>query len=853
LTEKTEEIKKMEDALPALREFAKLLGIIFKPSKTKHNKLIEEQIKIVDQMNKKYKELNKTLSKPDSLQGAFAAYKDAFADAYGRNDVRKMSADEFVSKVLNFPNEDAVVKWFDKLATKTKNIEDKLKVELKKGEYVYDMKVRVQSEDDKALIDQIEDMFSGYEMSIELQKMNIPSDLANKLFNIDSLTLPDLRDKIKSMESQFIGTDMEKEYREFLKKIDEMEDKEQKERLKKYVKYMLQAQSERVKIKIDEMNQLSEIEKLQISEVDKNIMRQGVRDETKKKLDKDAWEVFKSSDMYIQIFEDLDMASSKALSKMQQKLSELRSSLGDLPPEDLKEIVRLQEQIAKAKIDRNPFKGLITSIQSLRSARKALNKLEEEHGFTYEEGLEIYEQQREQIDELAISIDKLTKEYGADTPNAIFEKEDLDRLKKANKELADILEKMGLLNNDLTSSEIGLRDSFGGMADIFEQAAQSTNELADAFDKIHGLNATQRDTFETISGVFSGMGGIMRGAEKMASGNPFTMVTGAIQSLSSVMSIVGEIFAIGDKKKERQIQREIKLVEDLDRAYQKLEKAINNAYSINTLQLSGKEAKNNLDEQIASYDKMIKAEEDKKKTDNERIKEWKIAVEDLEEQKAEIDKQLISTATSGIMDDVLSASQEFTNAWLEAFNETGDGLRGLENNFKETMLEMVKQQASMLITQSYVEKWKNNLANYINADDLELTTNEAKKWVDSVTSSLPMLNDALENYFTAMQQAGVELDSTGELSELQRGIQGVTEETAQIIEAYLNSIRFFVAEQNTYLSQIASAFGNTEVENPMVGQLRIIAQQTTAINTLLQSLTRGGHSLGGVGLKVFIS
>jgi hypothetical protein len=95
--------------------------------------------------------------------------------------------------------------------------------------------------------------------------------------------------------------------------------------------------------------------------------------------------------------------------------------------------------------------------------------------------------------------------------------------------------------------------------------------------------------------------------------------------------------------------------------------------------------------------------------------------------------------------------------------------------------------------------------------------------------------------------------SQGELSGSQRGIQGVTEETAQIIEAYLNSIRFFVAEQNTYLSQIASTFGNTEVENPMVEQLRIIAAQTSAINSLLQGLVRGGHSLGGTGLKVFIS
>jgi hypothetical protein len=170
------------------------------------------------------------------------------------------------------------------------------------------------------------------------------------------------------------------------------------------------------------------------------------------------------------------------------------------------------------------------------------------------------------------------------------------------------------------------------------------------------------------------------------------------------------------------------------------------------------------------------------------------------------------------------------------------------------MLEMVKQQASMLISSTYIDKWKKQLEQYINPDDLELSTGEAKKWVDAVTTSLPQLNQALENYFTAMQQAGVDLGGgSGELSGLQRGIQGVTEETAQIIEAYLNSIRFFVAEQNTYLSQIAASFGNTEVENPMVGQLRIIASQTTAINELLNSLTSGGHSMGGRGFRVFIS
>lgn len=849
-----EQIQNAKKAQPLLEFLAQLVAINKEGNKPSTKDWWSEMAKGIQNLRKDFVDLNETFDENEAKQIALEKHlgvlKEIIANLGDKGNGIDIGS-------INFTTEQGTIDALTVLKDMLPEGAKQARVSIEKALSDITGTIRISNKElkDQKLIEEIEDMFSGYEMSIELQKLNIPPDLAKQLFNVDSLTLPDLRDKIKSMESQFIGKGMEEEYRKFLKKIDEMEDKEQKERLKKYVKYMLQAQSERVKIKIDEMNQLSEIEKLNIFELDKNIMRQGVREETQKKLDKAAWEDFKNSDMYIRIFEDLDRVSSKALSAMQDKLVELRGSLSELSPENLKEIVRLEEKIAEAKIDKNPFAGLITSIKNLSSARKELNKLEEEHGFTYEEGIKTYEEQRRKIDELQISIKKLTDEYGADTPNAVFEKEDLQTLTKANKKLAEILKKMGLLDSKASNASKGIEDSFGGMSNIFSQAAQSTNDIANALDKMGALGDAQKDNFETIAGIFGGMSGIMSGAEKMASGNPFAIVAGGIEALGGVASIIGEIFAIGDKKKERQIQSEIKLVEDLERAYEKLEKSIDNAYSINTLQSRGKAAKDNLEAQIASYEKMIAAEEDKKKTDKDRIKEWQLAIEDLIEQKAELDKQLVSTATGGIMDDVLSAAQEFTNAWLDAFNETGDGLSGLESNFKETMLEMVKQQAAMLISQSYIEKWKEQLKDYINPDDLELSTNEAKKWVNAVTTSLPQLNQALENYFTAMQQAGVDLSggTNDSLSGLQRGIQGVTEETAQIIEAYLNSIRFFVAEQNTYLSQIAASFGNAEVENPMVEQLRIIAAQTSAINSLLQGLVRGGHTLGGSGLKVFIS
>ena len=48
----------------------------------------------------------------------------------------------------------------------------------------------------------------------------------------------------------------------------------------------------------------------------------------------------------------------------------------------------------------------------------------------------------------------------------------------------------------------------------------------------------------------------------------------------------------------------------------------------------------------------------------------------------------------------------------------------------------------------------------------------------------------------------------GSLSALQKGIQGVTEETAQVIEALLNSMRFYVADSNSELKNQTRILGD---------------------------------------------
>ena len=87
-----------------------------------------------------------------------------------------------------------------------------------------------------------------------------------------------------------------------------MEEKAQEERLKKYTKYLVQAQGERVKIKMEEMRKLNEIETLGLDESQKQMARQAIQKESRQQMDKLEWNEFKDSGMYVQLFEDLDYA-----------------------------------------------------------------------------------------------------------------------------------------------------------------------------------------------------------------------------------------------------------------------------------------------------------------------------------------------------------------------------------------------------------------------------------------------------------------------------------------------------------------------------------------------------------------
>ena len=708
---------------------------------------------------------------------------------------------------------------------------------------------------------QIDELFASLSNYQELEKLGLNKDLISQLFGINVSSIQDVQiafDKMKNILKGY-GDEGEKVIADAEKKITGAQQKELKERLTQYAQMLRNSISERARIELEAQKEIAKVQATsELTPQQKEQVTKNIREEASKKKQEHTWKEFQDTDLYIRMFEDLESASTKSLDLMEQKLLEYGDSLKKLDPSDLKEITNLLEKMREIKIDRNPFKGFVSNLKEVIKYQNQADELNKK----YAESLSKQEYLSGLVESQELSIDAAQKRYneqvklnGAGSQEAIKAKSVLDSQQKELESTRKLLENQKDITNEY-GKQISLGDKKTAQANeqinkIGSYGSQAVNSLTELTDMLSNFGI---DFGETFSGVVSGLGQAFQGLEQIDITKPMSIITGAFSVVSGIGNAIASIFGGGDNKKEKEIQRQLELVEDLQKAYEKLEKAIDDAYSLGQYQRAYDMSKENLEQQREALQESIRLEEDKKKTDKDRIKEWEQQIDDIEEKLEELAEEQFSTATAGILDSVLSAADEFTNAWLESFRAVGDGMDGLNENFQSMLEDMLKRQASMLITGTYLDQWKRELEKYINADDLELTAGEAKNWVDAVTSSLPGLNQALEEYFKAMQDAGFDLSGEGEgdtLTGLQRGIESITHEQSDALQSLLESLRFFVSDENAVIHNIYNTLTMPTEENPFLAELRNQTSLIQSINSTLSRLTRNATS-NGLALKVQI-
>lgn len=346
-----------------------------------------------------------------------------------------------------------------------------------------------------------------------------------------------------------------------------------------------------------------------------------------------------------------------------------------------------------------------------------------------------------------------------------------------------------------------------------------------------------------VSGMLGNMGvdvpaeveGLMGALDSFASMDitkPFSIVTGAI---GGIANLIGGIFGGGDRRKERNIQRLQDQIDALEKSYDELGEAVEEAYSTDASELI--EQQNELlEQQKILIQNQIAEERSKKDTDEERIKEWENQIDEINKQ-IEENKEKALDAIFG--EDLKSAIDNFATAYADAWANGEDRARTARDVVRNMMRQMVIESIKSAIQSSEAMKkfreklqefWLDGVFSaeeqeeaYKMADDLQKYLDDKYGWAGSLLSdNQASTQNATSRGFQAMSQdTGDELngrftDMQGKMNilvngmELLRSINMDTRNVTFDIRDIMIQLNGNVADIRTY-TRILPAMGETLV------------------------------------------
>lgn len=675
------------------------------------------------------------------------------------------------------------------------------------------------------------------------------------------------------------GDDVAKEYASQMQKLDKEVYQDQINQAQELIKAYKQQLSDQLQLDKWYIEEKQKIQNNANISKNKDLQKQ-LQDNLDKqyasKTDTNSWKDFQNSDMYISIFENLDHTSNRVLTAMKARLEGLRSSLKNLTPEQLKQIVEQINKIDALLVERNPYSKIGKNFKEYLKFAKQRKKLEEEYiDATQKEQILKNDQSNANKDaeNAEIAYNNAVRKYGVASKEAIQARIlwdiDKERLRVITDQLVaqgKITEKQAEQIRNGQKLQKTLQQQVQTIGQNFSDAASSVTELFSALND-WGANIEMSDDLSEVVDGISKIGSSLEGIDIT---RPFSVVKGTIGVIGGIGKTLGGIFGWGtkDKKLQKQIENHQKAIEKLRERYSELKDAMDNAFDIERLAQYNDEMVKNLKTQNANLESMIKAEQDKKKTDNDKIEEYRKQIEAnnkaIEEAEQSLTEQLGGFGTKA---NYKSAAEEFAKTWVDAYNEGSDALEALNDKFDEYIQNLIVKQATQRIVGKMVEPLLKKIDNAVEQggeggnNGLDLVKAELDDIMTTGKDKLKGVSDMLKSFVDGL---GYKPKGSSNISALQQGIQSVTESTAQALESILNSLRYYVATQqadvriirDTLLEKLGNsinAITQDTSSSPVLIELRLQTTILTDIRDTLASCVKGGHKQGRNGIKVFMN
>lgn len=545
------------------------------------------------------------------------------------------------------------------------------------------------------------------------------------------------------------------------------------------------------------------------------------------------FERFKQGSDWVTIFDDLDRVSSTTINSMVEKIDEFSKTTG-LSVEVVKQLRDALGKLRDEQIDRNPINGIIGGMQRGNAIGSFIDS-------RFRKGMDI----------------STTTYVGADDAK-----------------------KMGIQKGNYTKGQLE-----GEQKGAYADANKGVSKLADKFKALQDCMSPVIGLFEvlgeedsflgqatsTASGALGAAAQVSGGLNALGLGNlgPYGAAAGA------ALSMVTSLFAMHDKALQKEIEASEERQKELDNMTKNIKSIIEDTLGgIYSYKVS-EDTKNTLNKVTSGYERAVawkkmkipfrfnsiyssktyeaakdaqskpnsayhaelaslmaqrdelqsqrNSESKKKKKDNSKIADYNQQIKEMEQQ--------INTFAQDFLKDIYSIdikswASELTDAVVGAWEKGEDAVEA----YREKVKDMVKDVTKNIVTQKIMESALQEPLNYLTGilkDKGKLDETDMDKLADMLYKAGDEVVPQITGIYDAFKKRGWDFRDNGSSSSTKNSIQSITEETADIIASYLNSIRLDVSVNREYIKIISDYLKN-------IPEMNAIAQsQLDAMNQLV--------------------
>lgn len=484
----------------------------------------------------------------------------------------------------------------------------------------------------------------------------------------------------------------------------------------------------------------------------------------------------------------------------------------------------------------------------------------------------------------------------------ITEKQYGKELDRVNAKLRETQGSFAKIREAFTKGEDDIVDYTKGLelvAQEAKKAADGVHTIADIVGYLGGEDAD--DAVETLNDIATTIEGVATATEGIAQIQNGDVIGGAVNVIKGTWQAVSTWLDNSDKKITRQVKDSERSIKGLELAYKDLQNAMEDAYGYEEVAIKRATIANK-QLQLAELERQLALEKSRKKKNQDKDR-----IMDLEGQIADLRNE-IKNSTKEIVNDLLGissvgdAAEQAVASMIEAYKNGEDYMKVFEDSFEDMIDNMiVKAIAGRVIgdkiqamfdavkkvttdradntlygnsgmtyaeaiqkQEALIAAWK-KVGDMGQADNAQKVLNQMLKEYEDIARTTPSdlarakanvqnwRDEVNRDFLSYMDMYGIKPETTDkQLSALQQGIQGITEDTAGALEAYMNGVSQQVYLHSQLLTDIRDAVQaiNGDIMLDTQAQMLLQLQQSYAVQVAIQTMLAGWSSADGRSMRV---